>query len=291
MSIILDGFATAEHYKEKLKAELVAIEMTMKPMLLVILVGHDTASELYVRNKVKACAYVGITSSVLHLPHTISEKDLLSCIKEANENASVTAILVQLPLPHHIDTHKVISSIAPHKDADGVHPYNLGKLVQDNPIITPCTPRGILRLLDSYDITPAGKHVVIIGRSIIVGKTMALLLLHNTSMGNATVTVCHSKTVDISHYTKQADILIVAIGKPKCITQDMVQEGCVVVDVGITKTEDGLVGDCDFNALLGKAYAITPVPKGVGPMTICELLHNTFMLWKYQNRIVSYGKS
>lgn len=285
MTVILDGFIIANQYKEELKQEIALLNMKTKPMLLVILVGHDPASEIYVRNKVKACEYVGLDSSVFHLPATISEKDLLSCIEHANNNRSVTGILVQLPLPRHIDTQKIIEHISPEKDADGLHPMNLGKVVQENPIVAPCTPSGIVRLLHSYNISPSGKHVVIVGRSLIVGKTMALLLLSNTPAGNATVTVCHSKTPNIEEYTQQADILIVAIGKPKYIKDSMVKEGSIIVDVGITKTEDGLVGDCDFSSLLSKVSAITPVPKGVGPMTICQLLQNTLVLWKQHNEI------
>ena len=283
MSIILDGFTTAKKYRENLKKEFASLSSVTKPMLLVILVGHDAASEIYVRNKVKACEYVGFESSVFHLPHNISQEDVISCIRTANENPDVHAILVQLPLPLHLNTREVIESISPHKDADGLHPYNLGRLVQENPIVAPCTPRGILRLLQEYEISVSGKHVVIIGRSIIVGKTMSLLMMSNTTFGNATVTVCHSRTANIAHYTKEADILIVAVGKPRCITADMIREGAVVIDVGISKTGEGLVGDCDFHAMLPKVYAITPVPKGVGPMTIYELLHNTFLLWRKQN--------
>lgn len=282
MSIILDGFMTAKKYRDMLKQELHSLSSMTKPMLLVILVGHDAASEIYVRNKVKACEEVGFESSVFHLPYTISQEDLLSCIQKANENSDVHAILVQLPLPPHLDTKEIIESISPHKDADGIHPYNLGRIVQENPLVTPCTPSGILKLLYAYNIQVSHKHVVIVGRSIIVGKTMSLLLMSNSSYGNATVTVCHSQTPDIALYTRQADILIVAIGKPRCITADMVKEGAIVIDVGISKTEVGLQGDCDFDAMLPKVHAITPVPKGIGPMTICQLLENTFLLWKKQ---------
>lgn len=250
------------------------------PKLSVILVGNDPASMTYVKNKGKSCNEVGIESDMRYLPFSTSQEELLSLIKTLNEDDSVDGILVQLPLPKHIDKNVVLNAIDYRKDVDGLHPMNVGLLNTSEECIIPCTPKGILSLLKSENVEIAGKHTVVIGRSNLVGKPMAQLMLRE----NASVTVCHSKTRDLSYLTRQGEILIVAIGCPNLINADMIKQGAVVVDVGINSVDGKMVGDVynsiDVSSIEKKAAAITPVPGGVGPMTIASLLENTFEIYK-----------
>lgn len=250
------------------------------PKLSVILVGNDPASMTYVKNKGKSCNEVGIESDMHYLPFSTSQEELLSLIKTLNEDNSVDGILVQLPLPKHIDKNVVLNAIDYRKDVDGLHPMNVGLLNTSEGCIIPCTPKGILSLLKSENVEIAGKHTVVIGRSNLVGKPMAQLMLRE----NASVTVCHSKTRDLSYLTRQGEILIVAIGCPNLINADMIKPGAVVVDVGINSVDGKMVGDVynsiDVSSIEKKAAAITPVPGGVGPMTIASLLENTFEIYK-----------
>ena len=241
------------------------------PGLAVVLVGEDPASQVYVRNKENACEEVGFNSFKYVLPADTSEADLLKLIDELNNRDDVHGILVQLPVPKQIDSNKVLYAISPDKDVDGFHPVNVGRLVIGETIFPPCTPAGILELLKRSNTELTGANAVIVGRSNIVGKPVALLLLGE----NCTVTVCHSKTRDLAAVCRAADILVAAVGVPKMITGDMVGEGATVIDVGVNRTDDGLVGDVDFEAASEKARAITPVPGGVGPMTISMLMRNT----------------
>ena len=271
---MIDGKMFSQQLREQIKIETAAfVEKTkVVPHLVVIIVGSDPASMTYVRNKKKACEAVGFKSTVIELAQDVSEAALLEQIQVLNEDETVHGILVQLPLPKHINEDQVIAAIDVKKDVDGFHPYQVGCLVAGLECLKPCTPAGIIELLKAYDIEMAGKHAVIIGRSHIVGKPMIQLLLDE----NATVTVCHSRTKDLSTFTTMADLLIVAIGKPEFVTADMVKAGAVVIDVGINRLENGkLVGDVDFESVSSKASYITPVPGGVGPMTITMLLHNT----------------
>lgn len=244
--------------------------------LAVILVGDDPVSAVYVRNKKKACLEIGIRSSEYHLPKETSQETLLSLIGSLNNNPEIHGILVQLPLPHHIESNKIIEAVEPDKDVDGFHPVNVGKLVANTASLISCTPLGVITLLDKIKIPIEGKKVVIVGRSNIVGKPAALLFLHR----NATITVCHSKTKNLSDYTNRADILVAAIGKPAFIKADMVKKGAVVIDVGINRDEAGLIGDVDFQEVKERASYITPVPGGVGPMTIAMLMQNTLIAFK-----------
>lgn len=242
------------------------------PCLAVILVGDNPASQSYVKGKSKACEEIGIKNMTINLPNDVSEQELLQTIDELNINPEVNGILVQLPLPDHIDEHRVMNCIAPEKDVDGFHPVNVDALyTSKHNGIYPCTPKGIIHLLNENDIQIAGKNAVVIGRSNIVGLPVAKLLLDN----NATVTVCHSRTKDLAKITSEADILIVAIGKPKFVKADMVKPGAVVIDVGVNRVDGKLVGDVDFDNVEYKVKAITPVPGGVGPMTITCLMENT----------------
>ena len=246
--------------------------MTVRPGLAVILVGDNPASAVYVRNKKKACADTGIYSESYDLPADITEEELLSLIDRLNNKADIHGILVQLPLPAHINPDNVINAISPEKDVDAFHPVNVGKIMTGNYDFLPCTPAGVMCLLSHYDIDVCGKECVVVGRSNIVGKPQAMLLLH----ANGTVTVCHSKTKNLKEKCLTADILVVAIGKADFITADMVKEGAVVIDVGMNRKSDGkLTGDVDFESVSKKASYITPVPGGVGPMTITMLLKNT----------------
>ena len=280
MAIILDGKALSLQYKEEIREQ--AKELTEKgcrPGLAVVLVGENPASKIYVRNKEKDCGECGIYSAMYHLPEATTEKDLLDLLNFLNYESSIHGILVQLPLPKHINTQRIIEAINPIKDVDAFHPTNVGYLTQGAPRFTPCTPAGIMRFMDSYHIDPAGKHCVVIGRSDIVGKPMALLLLQR----NGTVTVCHSHTKDLKAQTLQADILISAVGKPGFVTADMVKDGAVVIDVGMNRNAEGkLCGDVDFAAVSQKASAITPVPGGVGLMTRVMLLENTLAACRWQ---------
>lgn len=245
-----------------------------RPGLAVLLVGQDSASQIYVKNKRQACDEVGFHSKSYDFPATISEKDLLNKIDELNHNHDIDGILVQLPLPAHISTEKVLEAIDPLKDVDGFHPYNLGKLAQNQPGLRPCTPLGVITLLGATDVVIPGSEICLIGASRIVGRPMALELLNR----DATVTICHQLTRDISHHIQKADIVIVAAGKPNLIEGNWIKEGAVIIDVGINRLPDGkIVGDVDFNSAVHRAGWITPVPGGVGPMTICSLLANTLM--------------
>jgi len=281
---LLNGKLLADKLKEELKKEVEGYIKNglRKPSLAVILVGEDPASKIYVRKKKESCEYIGINSLSYHLPEDTGESQLLKLIDELNNRGDVDGILVQLPLPKHIDTRKVISSIDPSKDVDGFHPVNVGKLATGiGEGIIPCTPLGIWIMLKHYQIDTFKKDVVIVGASNIVGKPMGLIFLKNEE---ATITVCHKNTKDLKEHTKKADILIVAVGKPNLITEDMVKEGVVVVDVGINRLENGkIVGDVDFENVKNKAYAITPVPGGVGPLTVVSLLVNTVSVYREKN--------
>lgn len=274
MEKLLDGKKVATQLKENIRSEVSFLRERkgITPHLVVIIVGEDAASQTYVRNKHRACEEVGIRSTILTLPETIDQEELISKIKELNHQADVTGILVQLPLPKHINAQVITQTIDPAKDVDGFHPYNVGLLNLGLNTLTPCTPMGIMTIFDSYQIDLTGKHVVIIGRSDIVGKPMAQLCLAK----HATVTICHSRTKELSAITQQADILIVAVGKPHFVSADMIKEGAIVIDVGINRLDNGkLAGDVQTEAVMDKVSAITPVPGGVGPMTIATLLSNT----------------
>ena len=269
---IIDGKAISEQIKEECRKKVAVYkEKGIEITLAVIQVGADPASSVYVRNKKRACEFCGMTSLSYELPEETTHEELLTLIRKLNTDDKVNGILVQLPLPKHIDEDLVIQAIDPKKDVDGFHPQSVGALCIGQPGFVSCTPAGIIELLKRSNIEIAGKECVVIGRSNIVGKPMALLLLRE----NGTVTVCHSRTKDLKEVTKRADILIVAIGKPKFITGDYVKEGAVVIDVGIHRNEDNkLCGDVDFESVAEKTSAITPVPGGVGPMTIAMLMHN-----------------
>jgi len=274
--LILDGREVSRHTRAELAVQ--ASEFTAragrKPGLAVLIVGDDPASKIYVGQKAKACAAVGFHSRVDNLPEETSQEELLSRIESLNADPAFDGILVQLPLPPHIDEEAVIETISPAKDVDGFHPSNVGDLLLDKPRFVPCTPLGILKMLAYYDIDPSGKEAVIIGRSNIVGKPAAVLLLRK----NATVTICHSRTADLAAHTRRADLVVAAVGRAGMLTADMVKPGAVIVDVGMNRLEGRkVVGDVDFEGLLSVAGAITPVPGGVGPMTITMLLSNTLL--------------
>jgi methylenetetrahydrofolate dehydrogenase (NADP+) / methenyltetrahydrofolate cyclohydrolase len=274
MSEIIDGKKVSQHIREEVASEVGKLknETGTIPGLAAVLVGDNPASEIYVRNKRKACEQVGIYSEEYKLSKETTQNELLSLIDKLNDNEKIHGILVQLPLPEQIDSTKILRSVSPSKDVDGFHPENVGLLVEGNPRFISCTPNGIMKLLDFYNIEIKGKEAVVVGRSNIVGKPTAILLLHR----HATVTVCHSRTARLDEVTRRADILVAAIGRPNFITEDMVNEGAVVIDVGINRNEEGkLIGDVDFERVREKASYITPVPGGVGPMTIAMLLWNT----------------
>ena len=270
---IIDGIAVSKVIRAEWKQRVELLKAQgVTPGLAVILVGDNPASQVYVRNKVKACSDMGLQSELHQFPADVSEQAVLARIAELNANAKIHGILVQLPLPPQIDNNKVLEAISVEKDADGFHLYNLGALVTGGTVFPPCTPYGVMALLDHYRIPIEGCNAVVVGRSNIVGKPMALMLLARS----ATVSICTSKTRDLRQYTSMADILVVATGKPKMVTGDMIKSGAVVIDVGINRTPDGkLVGDVDFGSAKEKASYITPVPGGVGPMTITMLLANT----------------
>lgn len=270
---LIDGKAIAKDVRLRWKSRVDELKQRgFTPGLAVIIVGDDPASKVYVRNKIKACEEVGLYSESYRLSADISEQALLQQIQELNGNTDIHGILVQLPLPNHINENKVIETISADKDVDGFHLYNVGALVTGNTIFPPCTPYGVQCLLENIGVPVEGRHAVVVGRSNIVGKPMAMLLLHM----NATVSICTSKTRNLSQITNQADILVVATGQPQMITGDMVKKGAVVIDVGINRLDDGrLVGDVDFDTVCEKAGFITPVPGGVGPMTITMLVVNT----------------
>lgn len=279
MAVILDGKKLRDELLENLKSELTGY--SVMPKLVVILVGDNPASKIYVNNKKKTAEKLGIISEVLTYPYNVTEEDLLSKINELNSDNSVNAILVQLPLPAHINKNNIINAILPIKDVDGFTPENLGKLLAGEiPYVYPCTPKGILLLLNKHGISVEGKHVVIVGRSNIVGKPLSVMMLNH----NATVTICHSHTKNLKEITNTADILVSAVGKD-LIKEDMVRKDAVVIDVGIFKDEFGKTrGDVDFENVSKKVEAISPVPGGVGPMTITSLMLNTVELYKFQNQ-------
>jgi methylenetetrahydrofolate dehydrogenase (NADP+)/methenyltetrahydrofolate cyclohydrolase len=283
---LIDGKATAE----ATKLEIATIVNDMKqrgeraPHLAAILVGNDPASETYVSNKIKTCNDIGFESSLIHLDASISEEELLHAVHQLNNNPEVDGFIVQLPLPKHIDVHRVTEAILPEKDVDGFHPINVGRMSQQMPCYLPATPKGIMQLLETYNIDTVGKHCVVIGRSNIVGTPMSILLSRNQYPGNCTVTICHSKTPNIADIIKQGDIVIAAIGQPLFVKAHMIKEGAVVIDVGmsriasdVTKSGFRLAGDVDFDEVAPKCSYITPVPGGVGPMTIIGLVQNTLM--------------
>lgn len=271
---LIDGKALAQQVRDRLakeSAELFA-QKSIKPGLATILVGDDPASHVYVRNKQKACEVAGIHVDDHKLPASTTQAELLALIEKKNADPKIHGILVQLPLPKHIDSKVILEAVSPLKDADGFHPYNFGRLVEGHPVFEACTPKGVIKMIESAGVTIEGKRAVVVGRSNIVGKPLALMLLQR----NATVTICHSKTNDLPAVCREADLLLVAIGKAQFVTADMVREGAVVIDVGTNKTPEGkLCGDVDFEAVSRKAGWISPVPGGVGPMTIAMLLENT----------------
>ncbi|KAA0762676.1 bifunctional methylenetetrahydrofolate dehydrogenase/methenyltetrahydrofolate cyclohydrolase FolD [Bacillus sp. SH5-2] len=273
VAVIIKGNEVAEKKRTQLKEEVVKLkEQGIVPGLAVILVGEDPASRSYVKGKEKGCEQVGIYSELIELPETITEERLLAEIDRLNGDDRINGILVQLPLPKHIEEKAIIERISPEKDVDGFHPISVGRMMTGQDTFLPCTPHGIVELVKETNLDISGKHVVVIGRSNIVGKPVGQLFLNE----NATVTYCHSKTQNMKELSKLADILIVAVGRPKMITADYIKEGAVVIDVGVNRLETGkLCGDVDFDNVLDVAGYITPVPKGVGPMTITMLLHNT----------------
>ena len=280
---ILDGKALSNKIKEEVKVEVEELQSTkhITPGLAVILVGNDAASSTYVGMKAKSCKNAGIYSVVHEMPDTISQDEILDIINRMNENPSLDGILVQLPLPPQVDTTTILEAIDPQKDVDGFHPYNVGRMVSNLDAFLPATPFGVMRLLEEYDINVVGKNVCIIGASDIVGKPMAALMIN----AKATVEVCNSKTKDLKAHTLNADILIVAAGRVNLISEDMIKDGAIVIDVGINRLESGkLVGDVDFEACKDKCSFITPVPGGVGPMTIAMLLKNTVKAAKLRER-------
>lgn len=282
---ILDGKKAAQAIRDELKLEVAQLvsEGRKIPHLAAILVGNNGASETYVASKVKSCAEVGFKSTLIRFEDSISENKLLDKIEELNNDPDVDGILVQLPLPGHISEEKVINTIDPEKDVDGFHPVNVGRMVQGLPSFVSATPYGIMLLLKHYKLDTKGLHAVVIGRSNIVGRPMSILLSGNTQPGNCTVTLCHSQTKNLNEICQSADIIIAALGRPAFVKEDMVKQGAIVVDVGITRVDDPakksgfrLVGDVDFDSVAPKCSYITPVPGGVGPMTIAALLRNTF---------------
>ncbi len=270
MATVLDGKGVSEKRLERLRETI--DESGLDPRLATVLVGDDPASALYVRMKHQACERVHIGSINVTLPADATTSRVVETVRRLNEDPEISGILVQLPLPGGIDEEAVIAAVSPEKDVDGFHPCNLGRLFSGRPRFAPCTPAGIMTLLDEYGIDPAGRRAVVIGRSIDVGRPMAALLLN----ADATVTICHSRTADLSAVAREADILVAAVGRPRFVTADTVREGAVVIDVGTNRVDGKLVGDVDFEAVRERAGAITPVPGGVGPMTIATLMENTF---------------
>lgn len=281
---LLDGNLVSKATKEELKLQVAqrSTEGKKTPHLAAVLVGNNGASETYIGSKVKTCEEIGFKSTLLRLEESISEFKLLSIIEELNNDLDVDGILVQLPLPAHISDEKVINAIDPEKDVDGFHPVSIGKMVQGLPTYIPATPHGIMLMLEHYKIETKGKHAVVIGRSNIVGRPMSILLSANTQPGNCTVTICHSHTKNLKELCLNADILVAALGRPEFVTAEMVKEGAIVIDVGITRVEDAskkkgyaIKGDVKFDEVSPKCQYITPVPGGVGPMTIAALMKNT----------------
>jgi len=289
---ILDGKKTSNDIKDEIAIEVAQIKSNggRAPHLAAILVGEDGASLTYVNSKVKACEKIGFESTLVRLPGDISEEELLAEIEVLNKNEGLDGFIVQLPLPDHIDESKVIDAVNPDKDVDGFHPENVGKMVLNMPTYLPATPMGIMELLKRYNIETSGKHCVVIGRSHIVGSPISILMARKTNPGNATVTLTHSRTKNLKEITLQADIIVIALGKAEYLTADMVKEGVVVIDVGITRVADDtkksgfkLYGDVKYDEVAKKSSFITPVPGGVGPMTIASLLMNTLDAYKRRN--------
>jgi methylenetetrahydrofolate dehydrogenase (NADP+)/methenyltetrahydrofolate cyclohydrolase len=283
---IIDGKAVAEDIKKEIAQEVAEIKATggKIPHLVAILVGDNGSSETYVANKVKSCKELGFNSTLLRFEPSITEAELLAEVKKVNENDDMDGLIVQLPLPDHINPDRVMETIDPRKDVDGFHPINIGRMAKGLPAYVSATPQGVLDLLERYGIETSGKHCVVVGRSQIVGLPMSILMQRNTKIGNCTVTLTHSKTKDLSAVCATADILIAALGRPEFITADYVKEGAVVIDVGLTRVEDktkksgfALKGDVNFEDVAHKCSFITPVPKGVGPMTIVSLMKNTLL--------------
>lgn len=286
---LIDGKKTSTEIKQEIAAEVASMVAAGKrrPHLAAILVGHDGGSETYVANKVKSCAECGFESTLLRFEDDITEQQLLDEVRKLNENDEIDGFIVQLPLPRHIDEQRIIEAVNPDKDVDGFHPVNVGRLSIGLPGFKSATPAGIIELLRRYNIPTSGKHVVVIGRSNIVGKPIASLLIQKGYPGDATVTVCHSRTANLAELTRQADIIIAALGKPGFVTADMVKDGAAIIDVGTTRVPDQtrksgfrLCGDVDFDNVAPKCSYITPVPGGVGPMTICSLMLNTLQAAK-----------
>ena len=281
---IIDGKKVSAEVKEKVRQQTLELKEThgITPGLAVVIVGDDPASRVYVNNKKKACQLVGFKSEEYALPAETTQEELLELVNTLNNKDDINGILVQLPLPKHLDDKAVIAAISPQKDVDAFHAVNVGKIMLGEYDFLPCTPSGVMEMLHSYNIEVSGKNCVVIGRSNIVGKPMAMLLLHE----NGTVTICHSRTKNLAAITKQADILVAAVGRPKFVTADMVKEGAVVIDVGMDRDENGkLCGDVDFENVKDKCSYITPVPGGVGPMTIATLMKNTLKAARIQNNI------
>lgn len=279
---IIDGKAISEQLRDKLKDEVASLsERGAKPCLAVIIVGEDPASKVYVRNKERACKQLGMDSILLRLPESTTQEELLGEVRRLNADRAVNGVLVQLPLPAHLDEQAVLREISPEKDVDGFHAVNAGRLMQGERCTVACTPAGCLDLIRSTGVKIEGAEAVVVGRSNIVGKPMAMLLLQN----NATVTICHSRTRNLAEVTRRADILVAAVGRPRMITGDMIKPGAVVIDVGINRVDGKLVGDVDFESAQEVAGWITPVPGGVGPMTITGLMRNTIAATRMQHGI------
>ncbi|MFQ6608326.1 MAG: bifunctional 5,10-methylenetetrahydrofolate dehydrogenase/5,10-methenyltetrahydrofolate cyclohydrolase [Fidelibacterota bacterium] len=281
-TLILSGKEVAAAVYDRLEATISSLASRgVVPGLAAVLMGSDPASEVYVRMKTKRFAKLNLHSETIYIPNDMKEHDIVDIIVRLNENPEFHGILVQLPLPKEINTDRILNTVSPVKDVDGFHPENLGRLASGQPRFIPCTPKGILEILKFYHISPQGKHVVVVGRSNIVGRPMSLLLGLKNETGNATVTVCHSRTPDIGYHTRQADIIIAAVGVPNLVNAEMVSPGTVIIDVGVNRVDDKsekgyhLEGDVDFDGVQGIASAITPVPGGVGPMTIAMLVQNT----------------
>ena len=290
--VLIDGKATANQIKNEIAEEVKAIKSKGEraPHLAAVLVGNDGASLTYVGSKVRSCEKVGFDSSLIRLPEETTEAELLAKIAELNQDDTLDGYIVQLPLPKHIDEEKVLLAIDPKKDVDGFHPSNFGRMALELETFIPATPFGIMQLIERYDIDTQGKHVVVIGRSHIVGRPISILMSQKGTYGNATVTVAHSRTKDLKALTQQADIIVSALGVPGFVTAEMVKDGVVIIDVGITRVEDAykekgyyITGDVDFDSVAPKASYITPVPGGVGPMTIAMLLKNTLLARKWNS--------
>ncbi|MEK6967013.1 MAG: bifunctional methylenetetrahydrofolate dehydrogenase/methenyltetrahydrofolate cyclohydrolase FolD [Nanoarchaeota archaeon] len=278
-AIIMDGKKVSREIEARIKSRIESLDR--KPGLGVILVGENPGSQIYVRNKQAACHRVGIISKRIDLPNDATEKQVADAIKQYNDDKEIDGILLQLPMPPHLDEKKIMGLISIDKEADGFHLENLGKLVAGHKGIRPCTPKGVIRLLEEYKIDFQGKNAVVLGRSTIVGKPLSLLLLEK----NATVTICHSKSLDLKEHARKADILVAAIGKAGFVTEDMVKHNAVVVDVGINRVDGKVIGDVDFGKVSQKASYITPVPGGIGPMTIASLLENTMELYAQHEQL------